>query len=321
MASNAGYHRAGFLFAVALLAAVGSSRAQTTNLYVTGFERAQGFDPAYELVGQQGWTSDFAGTNGNGLITNFYGSFAAYVGVFPLQPPASALSVWYPVNYTPTTKAPVVRFSCAMAIYDSTTTNRDDFFWSVYNTKGDRLFTLDFNNDDLGIYYLLDGNSSWVDTGWSFENDAVYDLELVMDFGLNQWSAYLGGAQILTNRSITTTNAQLTFGDADAVWAVYIPTRPGDNFMVFDDYTIRAEARAVVVPPRATLQPMGALAGGQFLVRVTGTNGLSYAVEGSTNLVNWVPLKTNVIAGGYFDYLDTGSVGLNRRYYRARFVP
>ena len=41
----------------------------------------------------------------------------------------------------------------------------------------------------------------------------------------------------------------------------------------------------------------------------------------ATNLVNWVALKTNVVSGGYFDYLDTSSTGLPRCYYRARWVP
>ena len=50
-------------------------------------------------------------------------------------------------------------------------------------------------------------------------------------------------------------------------------------------------------------------------------NNLQYAVEASTNLKNWTSLKTNIVTGGYFDYLDTGAVGLKQRYYRARWVP
>jgi len=69
------------------------------------------------------------------------------------------------------------------------------------------------------------------------------------------------------------------------------------------------------------IQPPLAFGGGQYLIRVTGTEDVKFAVEGSTNLLNWVSLKTNVISDGYFEHLDTTAAGLPRRFYRARWVP
>jgi hypothetical protein len=44
-------------------------------------------------------------------------------------------------------------------------------------------------------------------------------------------------------------------------------------------------------------------------------------VEGTTNLLNWSALKTNVVSGGYFEMVDTTAAGLSQRLYRARLVP
>src|SRR2546422_8068648 len=44
--------------------------AQATNLYSTGFERSEGFDPRLTLIGQGGWTGTDA--NGNGIVTNSF---------------------------------------------------------------------------------------------------------------------------------------------------------------------------------------------------------------------------------------------------------
>ena len=34
------------------------------------------------------------------------------------------------------------------------------FYWSVYNINGSSLFTLDFYNGDLGIYYALNNTNT-----------------------------------------------------------------------------------------------------------------------------------------------------------------
>jgi hypothetical protein len=36
------------------------------------------------------------------------------------------------------------------------------------------------------------------------------------------------------------------------------------------------------------------LSGGQFSFNLTGVPGFDYVIESSTNLVNWVPVETNV---------------------------
>ncbi len=300
-----------------LLLTVATQVQAQTNLYSTSFERSEGYDPAYELVGQKGWVTDSRSYGGNGLITNFLGTQAAYVGQFSLNPPASSFSVWQPLNYGPLTSGlPVVKFSVLMSVIDSTTNQRDDFYWSVFNSQGQRLFTLDFYNVDLGIYYVLDDTNGFVSTGHTFTNDVPYTVQITMDFSHSLWSATLNGSPLVANLPMTTTGAKLDLGDIDAVWGLSETNNPGDNLLIFDDYQVTAEA---AVPVR--LQSLGGINGGPFLLRLTGPSGVRYAIDASTNLVQWTALKTNTVTDGSFDYIDSSAPGFSKRFYRARQVP
>ena len=198
-----------------------------------------------------------------------------------------------------------------MSIVDSTSTNRDDFYWSVYNSQNQRLFTVDFFNDDLGIYYALDGTNNFVWTGRTFTNEVDYALVITMNFTKNSWGATLDGAPLVTNRPITTTGAPLNLGDVDAVWVINTdnPTN-GDNYMVFD-----------TAPPAPTLQILGRTGDGQVLLRLLGQSDARFSIDATTNLTQWTALKTNTINDGFFDYVDSSAPAFARRYYRARWAP
>ena len=77
-----------------------------------------------------------------------------------------------------------------MQIADSTNGQCDDFRWSVYNTNGARLFTLDFDNSSFRS--RTDSTiAPFVPTGLKFDNEGFYDLAISMNFGGNLWSATL----------------------------------------------------------------------------------------------------------------------------------
>jgi hypothetical protein len=284
-------------------------------LYETGFEASEGFDPGLTLVGQGGWVGE--GSGGNGLISDFIAGSGqhAFIGFGAPTNRGEYLNVWRPVNHVPGgTNEGRVRFSVVMSVEDSvSSTNRDDFRWSVYNVGGDRLFSLDFDNTTLEINYLLD-DAVFVPTGWTFTNAQPYLLEFLMDFPANRWTAWLGGEAIAADLPLTTTGATRDFGDVDAVWEIRTPGKAGDNFMVFDDYRIVAEDPAPNPAPR--LEVLGVVRPGQCLVRCRGTAGVRYVLEGGPDFRIWVPLKTNTMpADGFFDHLDEG--GAAWRFYRA----
>jgi hypothetical protein len=52
-----------------------------------------------------------------------------------------------------------------------------------------------------------------------------------------------------------------------------------------------------------------------------GQAGQRFAIQGSTNLVNWSWLQTNTLSGSTWNFVDTASPALPARYYRAVLVP
>ena len=293
-----------------------SSLGTPTNLFSTQFESAQGYNPNLNLAGQNGWTA--FGSGGNGLTNGFFGGQGqqAYVGYFPPAPGYSNLFVWQPINFSPVAAdLPLVKFTTLMSIVGSTNGQFDFFQWQVFNNQTQPLIVIDFDTDTTKVGYFLDG-TQYVDTGVKFGLGATYTLTVTMNFASNRWSATLNSALLATNQPMTTTGKQLTLGDVDAVWTLYITTAPGDNFMLFDNYTITAEA---LTPPRLTF--LGRTGNGQTLLRLNGQTGSKFAIEASTNLVNWTALKTNLVTDGSFDYVDSGAPAFSRRLYRARWVP
>lgn len=292
-----------------------------TLIYSTGFEASEGYSTNADLAGQQGWIS--FGSGGNGLVTGFFPGSGqqAYIGFTPPNTNDTSLSVWQPINVDPLRAGtPLVTFSVLMEVTDSSNTNWDDFYWSVYNSQSDRLFTIDFDNYYLAVNYALDGTNRFVSTGATFTNGVPYPLTITMDFSRGRWSATLGGTVLTTNLPMTTTNAPLNLGDVDAVWVPYDPVLPGDNLMVFDNYQITAQSGAPP-PSRPTLQSFQRLADGSTLLRLYGQANARFAIDASTNLAAWTALKTNVATDGYFDYADTNAAGLRLRFYRGRWVP
>jgi len=57
--------------------------------------------------------------------------------------------------------------------------------------------------------------------------------------------------------------------------------------------------------------------GGVLQVQFSGSDGLAYAVQVSTDLVNWATVATNYPVGGTFSLLEAPSPGAGRRFYRS----
>lgn len=305
------------LLALAVLLLPSMSPAQTlTTLFGTSFESSENYDAGFELAGQNGWLGQ--GTAGNGLVARFPGEGQqGYVGFFdPLTSSDTFFTTWRPINYDPlANNKPVITFRTKMEIVDSTAAdpNQDDFRWEIYNTEGRRLFSLDFDNSTLGICYLLEEDTQFRVTPFSFLHDTVYDLEIKMNFADNTWLADLSGNIVVSNQPIAQTAARRDLGDIAATWFFLTPSSPGDNAMVFDNYTITADT--IASPP--TLQLLS-VADNQPLLQLNGEAFRSYIIEASTDLRSWFPIKTNTPNDGTFQHLDTAAASLARRHYRAR---
>ncbi len=104
----------------------------------------------------------------------------------------------------------------------------------------DELFSLDFSNFDLQIYYALDDGTGPTGTGVYFANGRVYKLIIRMDFERNLWSASIDHTPVSINQPITAVGSKLNLGSIAAAW---LSLGEGDNYLLFDNYEVRAEAR------------------------------------------------------------------------------
>ncbi len=298
------------------------AQAQTTSgneqlLLSTGFEAAEGYSDQFTLVGQNGWVGE--GTGGNGLVSDFIAGLGqqAFIGFSPPTDTNDFLNIWRPINFAPVSSTSgVVRFSVLMAFSDSTNGHRDDFRWSVYNTNGVRLLTIDFDNQTKQISFALDAGG-FIPTGLKFETERVYELVIYLNFGGNLWAATLNGEVLANAELITTTGAALNLGDIDAVWSISNPGAAGDNFMVFDEYTIALKNTGRIPP---TLRALG-LKNGEFHFRFFGEPGVKYAIDVSDNFDGWFQLGEYVAPqNGIFDFQDDAALQFPRGFYRARVV-
>ena len=326
----------GLVFLVGACVVQSGSADPITNIYSTGFEFSDGFDTRFTLIGQDGWTG--TDVNGNGIVTDFFvnttpqlpfGQQQAFVGFRPLTNADGILNVWRPLNFDPVSAGmPIVTFAVTIGIYDSVrTTTRDFFRWSVYNmanmtNDGQRLLTLDFDNTTTNINYKLDDDDTvFVPTGYAFERsgaeDRHYDLVVTMNFTDNLWSAWLNETNIVESKPITTRGFVLNLGDIDAVWVNRQVGLYGDNYMVFDNYSVTAE------PYPFWLDPVERLNNGAFLLRLTGEPGRKYAIDVTTDFVDWSALTTNSASAddGKFLFSDETATNYSRSFYRARLVP
>ena len=62
-------------------------------------------------------------------------------------------------------------------------------------------------------------------------------------------------------------------------------------------------------------------AGGTLQVQFSGSDGYAYALQTSSNLLDWTRVSTNYPANGVFTFTDTPSPGSPRRFYRSMMLP
>lgn len=290
-------------------------------IFRTGFEVAEGYTDAdllEPLRGQVGWVGE--GSGGTGLVWDFFAGHGqqAYIGFLAPAPKDGGLSLWRPLELPdPDPARPVWRFSTLMQVVDSTNGEYDDFRWSAYNKDGGRLFTVSFDNATTDIRFALDSDEAFTASGFTFSNDAIYWLDVLMNFGRNNWTAMLNGFVVVDSRPLTTGDLALNLGDFGPVWTLTRQGNAGDNFLLFDEYEVRVEP-GLTIPP--TLELLGLNAAREFELYLHGERGLDYSIDVSSDLRTWTSLGTNHLADGFLYFVDTTASGFPASFYRAREV-
>jgi hypothetical protein len=305
-----------------------AASAITTN-FSTGFESTEGYISGTGLTGQQSWVGYVVSTNlvftnatsaGNGVISPGLGGSgqAAYVGLTPL-PKAynNYIEQLRFLNLDPIGSGlSQVDFSAKVKIMDSTVFFYDYFYWDFYNTNGNFLFGIEFNNDFLRISAVNSTNKA--SKLGNYTNGVEYALGVSMNFASNRYSVTWNGSTITNNLPIALNGLPLSLGSIAAVWQPSTPTNGADNYMIFDDMRVISSVPVPARPQLKLLTPGGSSAA---TLQLTGQEGARFAVDGSTNLVTWLAVATNTVSGGTAAYVDATVVGKTTRYYRARWVP
>jgi hypothetical protein len=135
--------------------------------------------------------------------------------------------------------------------------------------------------------------------------DAPFALSASASSGLPVSFSVLSGPAILSGNIVTMTGTGL---------AVLRASQSGD---ATNAPAPNVDQVLIIVPGNNVITDAQRLANGMFTLRFYGESGTNYVVQGSTNLVNWLPLTTNQISGlGYLEFTDTSSTNYDRRFYR-----
>jgi hypothetical protein len=183
-----------------------------------------------------------------------------------------------------------------MVIVDSTNGNRDSFGWIFYNSDLETLMGLSFNNETKKIYYFLGDDERFKETGYEFANETIYQLSINIDFVNNLWSASTEDANLVENKKITTLGKKLNLGAFDASWLIHNKNSPGNNYMIFDDYSVSIESKSSTVKPVITLIGSATVtveAGSSYTdAGVTASDSLDGDLTGSVVATNTVDMNT-----------------------------
>jgi hypothetical protein len=84
-----------------------------------------------------------------------------------------------------------------------------------------------------------------------------------------------------------------------------------------------ANALLTVLPPAPVVQfqSIGQLPDGRISLSLSGQAGSNYAIEDSTNLVDWLQVTNFTSDGGSFQFIDNDSTNNAEMFYRARLLP
>lgn len=258
-------------------------------LYQTDFETFASGPTTITSV--DGWLGINAGAGAHGIITAL-DSRSAYLGFNP--PGGSSVFLYRPVNFQPVAQGrPIVNFSVDFSITDSTSANGqyDDFGFCIYNRSGQLLAAIRLDNSNFRIYYN-NGAVTEVDTGRLFTRATRHGLTFSADFASNLWSATLDGTTLFSSIPLNTAGRILDLGEVAILWQLKNANAPGDNYIIFDNYSLSASAvpvaPTIIEQPLAVTNTLGGAA--SFNVTATGTAPLRYqwrlngfAITGETN--------------------------------------
>ncbi|MEZ5301035.1 MAG: hypothetical protein R3F11_10345 [Verrucomicrobiales bacterium] len=263
------------------------SVAEGGEIYRTDFETFPVGDN--QLVGTEGWLGTDDGSNVHGIDDNIVPGIgkSAFLGGGG-TPSSTFVSVYQPLDVDPLAlDRPIIEFYAVIAFADSSNNLRDNFYFSIYNTSGELLGAVNFDNtltsnpqdpqNPIGQKILWYDGVAFHDTGLTFLHDELLEFRFQIDLRANTWTAVLGEAVLFADEIFHAGDLEVDLGRVSADWQISFVNSitqrplPGNNWMLFDDWIV-------------TLRPAFEIAhfsapGRAPQIRWIGEDGYRYYVE------------------------------------------
>jgi hypothetical protein len=189
------------------------------------------------------------------------------------------------------TGSPVVEIDTLLGIEDSSTIRRDDFFLSIYNSLGNRLASIRFDNQNptafesqFGIW--RENGTHQFDTQLDFIQGELFNLFITLDLEANTWSADIGGIPLFDTAQFTNTGNPVNLGFIAFEWALtdLSALGYGDNFLLVADLSVRS----IVEAPNPPFIVSHLFDSSDSITLSWSTSvGFDDQVQYSTDLENW----------------------------------
>jgi len=318
---------------IALAFALGFQARAEVVLYETGFDEFT--EGANNLSGSNGWLSTLNGQSVHGIDDEIIPGLgkSAFLGFTrPASNQTQIVTVFRPVNYDPVAEGkPIIEFEALIGIADSQddpdtqfideSSREDRFIISVYNVSLQLLASVIYDNrtNTYGLY-RTNGSQSF-DTGFEFVIEEPQFLFFRIDFENNTWSASLDGAPLFTDALFTSTGRTRDLGTIAAEWDISNRFQPGDNWMLFDDWIITANARSGNAPTEPfTISKVERTAADEVKLTYPADAGCTYRVQFSTDLKEWQDLPSSPVVASETNpaaiHTDPAPPATGSRFYR-----
>ena len=205
-----------------------------------------------QWAGNDGWLSNDASSGAQTIDDDLVPALVNTASLGFNRPSNAFTSVALNLGYDHVaTGVPEVEIDALIGIEDSMNDRRDDFFLSIYNSLGQPLASIRFDNQDpeannsqFGIW-REDGVSQF-DTLLDFIPGELFNLFITLNLENNTWSADVGGNPLFENAELTATNNAVNFGLIAFEWDLSIGNNGntflhGDNFLLLADLSIRSK--------------------------------------------------------------------------------
>jgi len=264
------------------------------------------------------------------------------VQMYYFKPP-STFYVYIPATLTVAKGDTVTWTNADQFVYSHTTTSgasppTPSGLWTSDTLTNHQTYTLDTSNMSQGSYpYFckIDYNTSPAMVGTLIITNPPSGAPTVSITNPVAGAKFLAPANITLEASASETGGSITnvqfFSGATSLGNV---TAAPFNFTVnnlgagnysftakaFDSLGVTTNSAAVniFVLTNATITSAALLTGGSFQFTLKGIAGQTYAIEASSNLLNWSALFTNVAPANVFNVTDVTSTNVLRRFYRTR---